>query len=349
MLLAKLKELPRPIAIYAYFDLIQVWRREPLDDATYSWLAKQCSHLYFENKPARHDYRLRQRVEMKRLSESALRWLVAQEDAYLNRLEIALDLQFLHEEDRDEAFVFIHHHFIRNHRGHKQQIVLLRGHGNKSERVYDVNLAETRYDGRRGSRNLFVSYKEDKSRITGEVLPVLHLEWRVNGVRSLRRLGIHSVADLDTFDHNSFWANRLLLVDISPQRAGRLVRNRIEGTKSRTSSLDDRREGSILLKACGGSIQELLDQHGSHYPIRRILTRIPNDSWLPNSGQPSVIYQDTSTTHNTTTQIDHSLIEQSPNRIRVSIADQIFIAFDQCIERKLIEIAHPIHWKLENL
>jgi hypothetical protein len=141
MLLAKLKELPRPIAIYAYFDLIQVWRREPLDDATYSWLAKQCSHLYFENKPARHDYRLRQRVEMKRLSESALRWLVAQEDAYLNRLEIALDLQFLHEEDRDEAFVFIHHHFIRNHRGHKQQIVLLRGHGNKSERVYDVNLA----------------------------------------------------------------------------------------------------------------------------------------------------------------------------------------------------------------
>jgi hypothetical protein len=263
MSFAKLRQLPKPIAVNAYFDLIQIWRREPLDDEAYSWLKSQCGSLYRENKPARHDYRLCQRLEMKQLSEVGLRWLISQDDAYLNRLEVALDLHFLSEEERDEAFKFIHHHFIRRNRGRKQQIVLLRGGpGNKSERVSHIDLADTFYDARRGSRNLFVAYKQDYSRITGEVLPVLHIEWRVNGIRSLRRLGIQSVADLDKFDFRRFWARHLLLVDLAPETLGRLVRNRLEGTKSRTSTQQDRRAGSSLLKSCGGSIQELLDKHG---------------------------------------------------------------------------------------
>jgi hypothetical protein len=32
--------------------------------------------------------------------------------------------------------------------------------------------------------NWIVNYKQELSRITGEVTPLLHLEWRVNGVRA---------------------------------------------------------------------------------------------------------------------------------------------------------------------
>ena len=42
--------LAKPHSIYAYFDLIQVWRREPLDHGTCSWLRKEC-RLHRENKP----------------------------------------------------------------------------------------------------------------------------------------------------------------------------------------------------------------------------------------------------------------------------------------------------------
>jgi hypothetical protein len=186
MPLAKLGELPKPIAVNAYFDLIQIWRREPLDEDVRYWLDSQCRHLYCESGPARHDHRLRQRLEMKNLSQDGLRWLVTQEDAFLNRAEFALDLHFSTQEDCDEAWELIHYHLIRLHRRGTQKIELLRGEGRKCCREDQIGLAETRYDGPRRARNRIVKYRQDHCRITGEVLPLLHLEWRTNGVRSLR-------------------------------------------------------------------------------------------------------------------------------------------------------------------
>ena len=59
---------------------------------------------------------------------------------------------------------------------------------------------------------------------------------RANLVRALRRLGIESVVDLDKFDHRRFWADRLRLVHISPERLGLIIRNRQDGTKSRVAT-----------------------------------------------------------------------------------------------------------------
>jgi hypothetical protein len=121
--------LAYPRAVEPYFDLIQVWRREPLDEATCAWLSGQCRHLHLENRAARFDSRLRQRVEMKGLSEAGLTWLVAQEDAFLNRLEIAMDLHFDDEDALDSTFQFFHCHLVRRHLRVTQEVRCYRRDG----------------------------------------------------------------------------------------------------------------------------------------------------------------------------------------------------------------------------
>ena len=59
---------------------------------------------------------------------------------------------------------------------------------------------------------------------------------RANLVRALRRLGIESVVDFDKFDRRRFWADRLRLVHISPERLGLIIRNRQDGIKSRVAT-----------------------------------------------------------------------------------------------------------------
>jgi len=278
--------LAYPRAVEPYFDLIQVWRREPLDEATCAWLSGQCRHLHLENRAARFDSRLRQRVEMKGLSEAGLTWLVAQEDAFLNRLEIAMDLHFDDEDALDSTFQFFHCHLVRRHLRVTQEVRCYRRDGQTLCREYQPGLAQTRYDASRSAPNRIVNYKQEFSGITGEVTPLLHLEWRANGVRALRRLGTESVVDLDKFDHSRFWAPRLHLVDISSERLALIIRNRNHGTKSRVATSFDKRTGSVLLKYCDGSIHELLRKFGKRYPIRRALTRIPNERWLPEPTKP---------------------------------------------------------------
>jgi hypothetical protein len=282
------KALAYPRAVEPYFDLIQVWRREPLDDATRAWLSGQCRHLYLKNGAAQFDSRLRQRVDMKGLSEAGLTWLIAQKDAFLNRLEIALDLHFDDEDARDSTFEFFHRHLVRRHLRRTQEVRCYRGDGQTPCREYHPSLAQTRYDASRSAPNRIVNYKQESSRITGEVTSLLHLEWRVNGVRTLGRLGIESVVDLGKFDHRRFWAHRLRLVDISSERLGLIIRNRKDGTKSRVATSRDKWDGRTFLKYCDGSIHELLRKFGKKNPIRRALTRIPNERWLPEPTKPSL-------------------------------------------------------------
>jgi len=281
MFIPKPERLAKPTATETYFDLIQIWLRQLLDEKTISWLGGECRALHVGKGPALGNGYC-QRIEMKGLSDNGLRWLIAQEDALINRIEIAIDFHFSNERDRDGTFALFHKHLIRPHHGRKQEIVLLRSEGREPCAEHHIDNVETRYDASRRARNLIIFYKQDLCRITGEVVPLLHLEWRANGKRTLERLGICSVAGLESFDHGRFWAEHLRLVDVSPERLGRLIRNRNKGTRSRVNRYDDRRNGHCLLKyECDGSIQTLLDKYGRQYPIARVLTRIPNDAWLP--------------------------------------------------------------------
>jgi len=268
-----------PTAVFPYFDNIQFWRREPLDREIRRWLHSECRRFYRDaDKPARFDCRLRERIQLKGLSPDGLLWLASEQDAFINRTEIAIDIHFNDARARDDTFEFLIRHLVRRHHRRNQEIRYYREEDGKPWREHRICRAETRYDGPRWAPHLTIIYKQESCRITGEVAPLLHVEWRANGIKAVRSLGIHSAADLSNFNHTSFWVHRLLLLDISPERLGRLIRNQRDGTKSRASTPADRRVGNLLLKRYE-TIQQLLDQYGS--PIRRISERIPNDLWLP--------------------------------------------------------------------
>src|SRR6516162_7444446 len=82
---------------------------------------------------------------------------------------------------------FFHCHFVRCHLRDTQEVRCYRGDGQTLCREYQPRLAQIHYDASRRAPNRIVNYKQESSRITGEVTSLLHLEWRVNGVRALRR------------------------------------------------------------------------------------------------------------------------------------------------------------------
>jgi hypothetical protein len=141
----------------------------------------------------------------------------------------------------------------------------------------------------RRAPNSIVFYQPGFSRITGE-LNVLHLEWRLNRLRSVRNAGIESGRDLLAFDHRQFWEKKLLLYDIEPERLGRLLRNRSTGRRSRRSAIGnyghggqfnlDGRTGHVLINSVG-SVQELIDRYGSWLRLHRVLSRMVTESLLP--------------------------------------------------------------------
>jgi hypothetical protein len=194
-----MNSVPKPRSVIPYFDKLQIWLQDPAADGDLVRAARGCGRggLYHEEKPARFDANFRQRIELRQPTEAGLLWVARHNDALMNRLEVALDYVFDCQSDRDTAFDFFHRYLVRRWHGKKQKIKLVRGcqkkHNGKrkaSEVVGEAEEAETRYDAARAA-NKTISYREGFSRATGE-LHCLHLEWHLNGVRSLRSAGIHS-------------------------------------------------------------------------------------------------------------------------------------------------------------
>lgn len=282
-----------PLAIYPYFDKVQVWLKSPADPKTVDRLQLRCGHFYVDNRSARFGDGYRQRLEFKQPKPDALAWIACQRATMINRVEIALDLVFADRNRRDDAFEFFHRHLIRRWHGKRQRIKLVRGgrkegHGGKRapELVDEVAAGQTRYDGGRCAPNQITLYRAQYSRVTGE-LNCLHLEWRLNTLASVQNAGITSGVHLFEFDHRQFWARRMRLVSADPEKLGRCIRNRVNGTKSRTPepgnnrfvNLDQRR-GSVMLQAFG-TMQEFVDAFGSSLRLHRILSAIPNEAFLP--------------------------------------------------------------------
>lgn len=284
----------KPAAIYAYFDKIQFWVRTPLDRATLATLNQQCGRggIFVGNRPAKFKGGFRQRIELRQPSSEALLSLARRDDVLINRAEIAIDYIYKRPAETEGAFEFLHRHFVRRWHGKKQKIKLVRGDRSNAanrraaEVVDDVGAAESRYDAGRAP-NKIVFYSKPYSRVTGE-LNCLHLEWHLNGSRAVQRAGIKSGRDLLEFDHRLFWQKRLLLYRVDPERLGRLIRNRSQGKKSRTSEFVksefkyniDANTGSVHVRACD-TIQELIDELKGSHRIRRALVPISNEVLLP--------------------------------------------------------------------
>lgn len=290
----------KPTELHAYFDKVQAWLKFPASRQELKILGQHCGPggLYFDNKRARFDRNYRQRIEIKQPSLEALQWLAERDGVLVNRIEVTLDYIFDLPAARDDAQEFLNFHLIRRWHSKKQRVRLYRGSQERGsrgkrgvEQVHEIERATTRYDAGRWSKNGIALYTERHSRVTGE-LYCLHLEWRANGARAVQSAGIKSASDLLEFDHHAFWKKRLLLVDVDPERLGRLFRNRPSGLKSRTPIFKtdwagrqtnmDHYWGAQILKSVG-SLQELVDAYGTKMRVQRILEPVSNSAWLPAS------------------------------------------------------------------
>lgn len=284
-ILPDFRAVPKPATVTAYLDKVQFWLREPLTTEMLETLRKQCGRggLYAESRAARFDAQMRQRIELRQPSYDVLRSLAKEtDDAFINRAEFALDFAFETPSRRDDGFEYLHHHLVRRYHGKRQEIRCYRGRAGRPIRQESIETTETRYDAGRWAPNLLIAYKEKHSRITGEINCV-HLEWRCNGRSAIRRAGIDSATDLVQLDYRQFWSERFLLLAAPCGRIGRLFRNRSNGGKSRCDTRLDRRLGHVFVSGYD-TVQDMIDHCGKSLRLRRALTEMPNEAWLPSNG-----------------------------------------------------------------
>jgi hypothetical protein len=265
----------QPTSIYAYTDKLQIWLKKPLTRAQISAFRNPGS-VHIHNQPARFDRSFRQRLQLHQPTDDVLRRLSKLKDAYPNYVELALDLVFDSEVERDEAFAFIDRYLIKKH--HR------RDHG-----IRHVN-GVTRYSGPRSAPNVLAVYADRECRISGEVY-CCHLEWRIRGRAALRRCGIETVDDLLKFAHQAFWQKRLLLATFDRRKLGRMHRNSFRRRRRRTVAVA--RSGfrynvdhstAALLCNVFGSTQKMLDHFSSKFRVRDGLIPIDAQHLLPRSG-----------------------------------------------------------------
>jgi hypothetical protein len=270
----------RPSGVYNYIDNGQVWLREPLGARQRSWLESR-SECHVDDRPAQFDPRYRQRLQIRQPPPEVLKWIAEQPGAYVNYLELALDLVFATEQDKDEAEAFIRKHLVKNHRG-KQEIQQQGG-------------TTTMYLASPEAANNIVTYGDQECRITGEI-NCLHIEWRKRGAAALRQEGI-TAKNLNDIDHRGFWQRKLLLYAINPTKLGREYRKVYEGRRHRRRDQVincgkftynvEKRIGQTIIKAIGvnkgiESVQAVVDAYrGKKLNVRKSPERIEVSNLLP--------------------------------------------------------------------
>jgi hypothetical protein len=265
-----------PQGIYAYFDKITVWLRQPISYDEQKWISQQCGKggLHVHNRFARFDRLFTQRLQLRQPNREVLLWLAKRNDAHLNYVEFSLDWTFPSENLKDEAWQFVCQYQLKKyHREHGIRFVA----------------GVTRYTGPRSAPNVLAIYCDKPCRLTGEVY-CTHLDWRMKGAATLRRVGIFSVADLLNFDHRLFWSTRMLFHAIAPDKLGRIYWNHHRKSKRRgrwvVKSKNgfiydiDARTGGTIMRALG-STQAVVDEWRKHFDVNRCLVPIDHQHLLP--------------------------------------------------------------------
>jgi hypothetical protein len=258
----------------AFFDVVRVWLRRPVQRTELHWLKAQAGKggLYYAIRRARFDPTFVCVLELRQPSSAALDWMASHPGALVNKVEISMDLVFSTIEQREAALEFFDRHLVRRCCSSRERVTMF---------------GSTRYDGLVG-RNKLVCYPERRSRVSGGRY-VLHLEWRAVGARAVRSVGISLPADLVHFDHHAFWCQRLVLIDIDPARLGRALSNKREssrrkafrfvGKDGKRTNLDAR-EG-LAVVASFTNMQDLIRTYRRQIRLDRVINRIPNAAWLP--------------------------------------------------------------------
>ena len=263
-----------PTGVYHYFDKITVWLKHPLSFREVAWLTSQCGSLHVLNKRPFFETSLEQRLQLYQPTREALEWLARRDDVLLNFVEWSLDWIFDHEFDRADAWEFVCQYHVKKY--HRDQGVRFVGEG-----------GVTRYTGPRSAPNLMVVYRDRPSKVTGE-LYCLHFDWRMKSAETLRRAGIHSVADLLRMSHRQFWLRRLLLYRLIPDQLGRRHWNYYQRRTRRRAWIVQcgsyrydvfRRRGSIIARH--QSTQAVIDAYRRKFEVRACLKPIDVGHLLP--------------------------------------------------------------------
>lgn len=276
-----MSKMPAPVApinptgIHGYIDVVHLWVKRPLDRTSLAMLRSRCGPggVNLRPGPGRFDLNYQQMVQLSQPSPQALAWFAERDDVHMNYVEIALDWMFDNAWTKAEAKQFVHQHLVKKrHRG-------------QGIRWYEG----TRYTDRRWAPNGVVVYDDKPSKVTGQT-QCLHIEWRIAGVNTLRRLELDTVEKLIELDHRQFWKDRLLLYKLDVERLGRLYFNREKNTKRRTAWVKrhkgkiiyhtDRRTGQIIFHSVG-SVQDVLDQYQRKINVWSCLIRLDIDRLLP--------------------------------------------------------------------
>jgi hypothetical protein len=271
----------RPVAVYYFYHKVQTWMKQPADQATLSWLRQYCDQLHHDDLPAGFDQHYRQRLTFIMPQPEVLHWLAKRDGVLVNMVEFAIDFIYENWRDRDNANDYLHRHLIRLWHG-RRQFIKLSKRSRRAPHSKDADggkLPGTRYDAGPTAPNRTAIYRRRYSQVTGET-DVLHLEWRASNLRAVQRAGIRCAADLLKNNHRQFWKRRFILVDIDPERLGRIIRNRAAGTRSRNTLHSDRRTGRVWLNT-KPTIQAIIDVlHRRRIRFAPALIRLPTNNWM---------------------------------------------------------------------
>jgi hypothetical protein len=200
---------PRPARRLNYIDVVAGWFRQPRDQATLDWLDSECGgKLGHKNRKPRFrrnadpEREYLQQLTLRQPSNAALEYLAKQNDWLQNYVELSHDQIFEDQGELDAAFLFALEHSVKKDR---------RG---QSATVYLGKNGPAFYSDARWSSNNLVLYADKPSK-SGKQPYCLHADWRMGGVKALKRLDLDTPARLLKLDYAAFWRDRLQLWHIS--------------------------------------------------------------------------------------------------------------------------------------
>ena len=242
-----------PTQIIDFPDTFAVWLRSPMEAADLEHLRSLCGGKpRIENRKSRIDPELIQRIVLRQPSREAIEWLARRNDVHFNYAELARDLIYRSNDERDEAFRFHLAHALRKDRRGQQMTICLGEDGQS-----------TAYDAKRSAKSRLVAYP-CISKIAKA--PALHIEERDQGPQMLKRKGI-TLRDLLSFDHLRFWNDNLHYYRIRDvEGLGRAYLNHLERQKDPTRK--SRRKP--LIKKITDRISMNIDKRTGHLLIRTL-------------------------------------------------------------------------------
>jgi hypothetical protein len=237
----------RPIAVYGYTDMIQLWV-DHLEEIERANLRANTAHAHIERRKCPFSSKYHWRIQLTRPNETALRILQGKKYC-INQVEEALDLIFETEEELKQATKIFNETNVKKY--HRHQQLRFEGSGRYTSKKRKV-------------ANNLLSYDDKISRTTGELF-CLHIEWRMKRT-GLIQAKLTEIEEIINLERLTFWKQRLVFKSVDHEKLGRLF------TKSKDREAN-RRRGREMMETLEDT-QTLIDTYGHKRDLRSCLREL---------------------------------------------------------------------------